>query len=178
MCELRSSVAVLPCITPGISFLQRQNYIDVATGSLGQGLSVSAGMAYCGKYIDKARWEEEAVVLYAWCALEVHSPHCVVFACMPSPQLSCVLHDGWWRVCWRQHLGSSCLCRLLQAGQPCGHYWCEQVSHKFVRLMYKAGLGKVVFVMLTCYQLPSMIQVFNTYRIYSNSSHTPNSSRM
>ena len=34
---------------------QRQNYIDVATGSLGQGLSVAAGMAYCGKYFDKAR---------------------------------------------------------------------------------------------------------------------------
>jgi len=30
----------------------RQNYIDVATGSLGQGLSVAAGMAYCGKYYD------------------------------------------------------------------------------------------------------------------------------
>ena len=34
---------------------QRQNYIDVATGSLGQGLSIAAGMAYCGKYYDKAR---------------------------------------------------------------------------------------------------------------------------
>jgi len=32
--------------------VQRQNYIDVATGSLGQGLSVAAGMAYCGKYYD------------------------------------------------------------------------------------------------------------------------------
>ena len=37
--------------------VQRQNYIDVATGSLGQGLSVAAGMAYCGKYYDKARYE-------------------------------------------------------------------------------------------------------------------------
>ena len=35
---------------------QRQNYIDVATGSLGQGLSIAAGMAYCGKYYDKARY--------------------------------------------------------------------------------------------------------------------------
>jgi transketolase len=32
----------------------RLNFIDVATGSLGQGLSVAAGMAYVGKYIDKA----------------------------------------------------------------------------------------------------------------------------
>lgn len=34
----------------------RQDYIDVATGSLGQGLSVGCGMAYCGKYIDKASY--------------------------------------------------------------------------------------------------------------------------
>ena len=32
----------------------RLNFIDVTTGSLGQGLSVAAGMAYVGKYIDKA----------------------------------------------------------------------------------------------------------------------------
>lgn len=32
----------------------RLNFVDVATGSLGQGLSVAAGMAYIGKYIDKA----------------------------------------------------------------------------------------------------------------------------
>jgi transketolase len=32
----------------------RLNFIDVATGSLGQGLSVAAGMAYVGKYVDKA----------------------------------------------------------------------------------------------------------------------------
>jgi len=34
--------------------LQRLNFIDVATGSLGQGLSCAAGMAYTGKYFDKA----------------------------------------------------------------------------------------------------------------------------
>ena len=28
----------------------------MATGSLGQGLSIAAGMAYCGKYYDKARY--------------------------------------------------------------------------------------------------------------------------
>merc|ERR1719483_522643 len=32
----------------------RLNFIDVATGSLGQGLSVAAGMAFIGKYLDKA----------------------------------------------------------------------------------------------------------------------------
>ncbi|CAD6194254.1 unnamed protein product [Caenorhabditis auriculariae] len=34
----------------------RLNFIDVATGSLGQGLSAAAGMAYVGKYIDKASY--------------------------------------------------------------------------------------------------------------------------
>lgn len=35
----------------------RLNFIDVATGSLGQGLGVAAGMAYIGKYIDKASYK-------------------------------------------------------------------------------------------------------------------------
>jgi len=34
--------------------LQRLNFIDAATGSLGQGLSIAAGMAYVGKYLDKS----------------------------------------------------------------------------------------------------------------------------
>ncbi|CAB3361577.1 Hypothetical predicted protein [Cloeon dipterum] len=34
----------------------RLNFIDVGTGSLGQGLSVAAGMAYVGKYFDKASY--------------------------------------------------------------------------------------------------------------------------
>ena len=33
----------------------RLAFVDVATGSLGQGLSCAAGMAYAGKYFDKAR---------------------------------------------------------------------------------------------------------------------------
>ncbi|CAG2119133.1 unnamed protein product, partial [Medioppia subpectinata] len=32
----------------------RLNFVDVATGSLGQGLSIGAGMAYVGKYVDKS----------------------------------------------------------------------------------------------------------------------------
>ncbi|XP_003746645.1 transketolase [Galendromus occidentalis] len=34
----------------------RLNFIDVATGSLGQGLSCAAGMAYTGKYFDRASY--------------------------------------------------------------------------------------------------------------------------
>merc|ERR1719385_233356 len=34
----------------------RLNFIDCATGSLGQGLSIAAGMAYCGKVLDKASY--------------------------------------------------------------------------------------------------------------------------
>lgn len=34
----------------------RLNFIDVGTGSLGQGLSVAAGMAYVGKNFDKASY--------------------------------------------------------------------------------------------------------------------------
>ena len=34
----------------------RLNFVDVATGSLGQGLSVSCGMAYVGKILDKASY--------------------------------------------------------------------------------------------------------------------------
>ncbi|XP_034236177.1 transketolase-like protein 2 [Thrips palmi] len=34
----------------------RLNFIDVGTGSLGQGLSIACGMAYVGKYIDKASY--------------------------------------------------------------------------------------------------------------------------
>lgn len=53
--DVKSSLSSLLLFLLLLSLLQRQNYIDVATGSLGQGLSVAAGMAYCGKYIDKAR---------------------------------------------------------------------------------------------------------------------------
>uniref|UniRef100_A0A1I7SMZ0 TRANSKETOLASE_1 domain-containing protein n=1 Tax=Bursaphelenchus xylophilus TaxID=6326 RepID=A0A1I7SMZ0_BURXY len=34
----------------------RLNFIDVATGSLGQGLSMATGLAYAGKYLDKATY--------------------------------------------------------------------------------------------------------------------------
>ena len=37
----------------------RLNFIDVATGSLGQGLSVACGMAYCGKFFDKASYRQD-----------------------------------------------------------------------------------------------------------------------
>ncbi|KAF6775162.1 hypothetical protein AHF37_05832 [Paragonimus kellicotti] len=40
----------------------RLSFVDVATGSLGQGLSNAAGMAYVGKYIDKASYRVYCIV--------------------------------------------------------------------------------------------------------------------
>lgn len=40
----------------------RLNFIDVGTGSLGQGVAVAAGMAYIGKYLDKASYRTYAIV--------------------------------------------------------------------------------------------------------------------
>lgn len=34
----------------------RLKFIDVGTGSLGQGLSIASGMAYIGKYVDEATY--------------------------------------------------------------------------------------------------------------------------
>jgi transketolase len=40
----------------------RLNFIDVATGSLGQGLGVAAGMAYVGKHFDKASYRTYCLI--------------------------------------------------------------------------------------------------------------------
>jgi len=40
----------------------RLPFIDVATGSLGQGLSVAAGMAYCAKHFDKSSYRTFALL--------------------------------------------------------------------------------------------------------------------
>lgn len=40
----------------------RLNFIDVATGSLGQGLSIACGMAYVGKYFDHSSYRVYCVV--------------------------------------------------------------------------------------------------------------------
>ncbi|KAG5449982.1 Transketolase [Clonorchis sinensis] len=40
----------------------RLSFVDVATGSLGQGLSNAAGMAYVGKYIDKASYRVYCII--------------------------------------------------------------------------------------------------------------------
>lgn len=40
----------------------RLNFVDVATGSLGQGLSCAAGMAYTGKYFDKASYRVYCII--------------------------------------------------------------------------------------------------------------------
>ncbi|KAL6464285.1 hypothetical protein MHYP_G00266020 [Metynnis hypsauchen] len=48
MCQVDSALEGHP--TP------KQQFVDVATGSLGQGLGVACGMAYTGKYFDKASY--------------------------------------------------------------------------------------------------------------------------
>ncbi|XP_064633297.1 transketolase-like [Lineus longissimus] len=40
----------------------RLNFVDVATGSLGQGVSCAAGMAYTGKYFDKASYRVYCII--------------------------------------------------------------------------------------------------------------------
>ncbi|CAG0919697.1 unnamed protein product [Notodromas monacha] len=40
----------------------RLNFVDVATGSLGQGLGVAAGMAYVGKYLDSADYRTYCLI--------------------------------------------------------------------------------------------------------------------
>jgi transketolase len=38
------------------------NFIDVATGSLGQGIGFACGMAYAGKYFDKSDYRVYTVL--------------------------------------------------------------------------------------------------------------------
>ncbi|KAH8296046.1 hypothetical protein KR054_001024 [Drosophila jambulina] len=40
----------------------RLNFIDVGTGSLGQGLAVACGMAYVGKYLDKSEYRTYVIL--------------------------------------------------------------------------------------------------------------------
>jgi len=40
----------------------RLNFVDVATGSLGQGLSVAAGMSWIGKYVDKSSYRSFCLI--------------------------------------------------------------------------------------------------------------------
>eukprot|EP00063_Salmo_salar_P048137 XP_014022972.1 PREDICTED: transketolase-like [Salmo salar] len=48
LCQVESNLEGHP--TP------KQQFVDVATGSLGQGLGVACGIAYTGKYFDKSSW--------------------------------------------------------------------------------------------------------------------------
>ncbi|XP_019910740.1 transketolase isoform X3 [Esox lucius] len=50
LCQVESTLEGHP--TP----FQKQQFVDVATGSLGQGLGVACGMAYTGKYFDKSSY--------------------------------------------------------------------------------------------------------------------------
>lgn len=49
-----SIITLCLCLGVLVAF-QKQQIVDVATGSLGQGLGVACGMAYTGKYFDKSR---------------------------------------------------------------------------------------------------------------------------
>ncbi|XP_010862182.1 transketolase isoform X2 [Esox lucius] len=51
LCQVESTLEGHP--TPEF---QKQQFVDVATGSLGQGLGVACGMAYTGKYFDKSSY--------------------------------------------------------------------------------------------------------------------------
>ncbi|XP_034143402.1 transketolase isoform X1 [Esox lucius] len=53
LCQVESTLEGHP--TPVLEF-QKQQFVDVATGSLGQGLGVACGMAYTGKYFDKSSY--------------------------------------------------------------------------------------------------------------------------
>lgn len=45
-----------------VTFFKRLDFIDVGTGSLGQGIGCAAGMAYTGKYFDKASYRVYCLV--------------------------------------------------------------------------------------------------------------------
>nr|XP_029538881.1 transketolase-like isoform X1 [Oncorhynchus nerka] len=53
LCQVESNLEGHPI--PALEF-QKQQFVDVATGSLGQGLGVACGMAYTGKYFDKSSY--------------------------------------------------------------------------------------------------------------------------
>lgn len=46
----------MSCFSKLQHLFQKLAFVDVATGSLGQGLGASCGMAYTGKYLDKSRY--------------------------------------------------------------------------------------------------------------------------
>ncbi|KAH8286851.1 hypothetical protein KR018_002026, partial [Drosophila ironensis] len=67
----------------------RLNFIDVGTGSMGQGISIGAGMAFVGKYLDKAEYRTYVIVGQGeltegnvWEALEFASNYCLDNLCV------------------------------------------------------------------------------------------------
>uniref|UniRef100_A0ABI7YVR3 Transketolase n=2 Tax=Felidae TaxID=9681 RepID=A0ABI7YVR3_FELCA len=68
----------------------KQAFTDVATGSLGQGLGAACGMAYTGKYFDKASspalaWKSEALKLEQFsCGPLQGLPAAAAGSCVPS----------------------------------------------------------------------------------------------
>ncbi|BES91483.1 transketolase [Nesidiocoris tenuis] len=85
----------------------RLNFIDVGTGSLGQGLSVGCGMAYVGKYYDQASYrvyvlvgDGESAEGSIWEALNFASHYkldnlCVIFDInrLGQSEPTCLQHD-------------------------------------------------------------------------------------
>lgn len=65
---------VLFLLNPILLSNQKLEFVDVATGSLGQGLGAACGMAYTGKNFDKSRfvsvknskfyWHNKLMLLY------------------------------------------------------------------------------------------------------------------
>lgn len=55
---------------------QKQQFVDVATGSLGQGLGAACGMAYTGKYFDKARYSTQKYTHTHKLSFEAKRPWC------------------------------------------------------------------------------------------------------
>ncbi|XP_017071980.1 transketolase-like protein 2 [Drosophila eugracilis] len=67
----------------------RLSFIDVGTGSMGQGISVATGMAYVGKYLDKAEYrtyvllgDKESVEGSVWEALHFAGHYCLDNLCV------------------------------------------------------------------------------------------------
>lgn len=70
----------------------RLNFIDVGTGSLGQGLAIAGGMAYVGKYYDKASYRFAKFFLPSvfLVAVSYFLEHAVYF----SSRVYCLIGDG------------------------------------------------------------------------------------
>ncbi|MBN3325333.1 TKT Transketolase, partial [Atractosteus spatula] len=76
----------------------KQQFVDVATGSLGQGLGAACGMAYTGKYFDKARALEvslgSSTGQLTSCSAKNNLSHCETVLAVELYRVYCLLGDG------------------------------------------------------------------------------------